>query len=55
MSYDPTPAVPVFRLVVDTADMAPWDRHRLAAECGLVEAFTPVEAGPAEAGPAWRN
>lgn len=37
---DPTPGVPVFRLVVDTTDMAARDRYRLAVECGLVEPFT---------------
>lgn len=41
---DPTPAVPVFRLVVDTTDMSARDRYRLAVEGGLVEAFEPVPA-----------
>lgn len=44
---DPTPAVPVFRLVVDTTDMSARDRYRLAVEGGLVEAFTPAPAARA--------
>ena len=41
---DPTPDVPVFRLVVDTTAMTARDRYRLAVEGGLVEPFTPPPA-----------
>lgn len=44
---DPTPDVPVFRLVTDTTALATADRYRLAVECRLVDDFqpTPVDVG----------
>lgn len=49
MVADPTPDVPVFRLVADTTAMTARDRYRLAEACGLVEAFTPAPpSGPGD-------
>ena len=39
--YDPTPQVPVFRLVPETRDLPPAVRFRLAVRMRLVEQFEP--------------
>lgn len=40
---DPTPDVPVFRLVRETTELPAAERYRLAVACGLVEPFVPAE------------
>lgn len=48
-ALDPTPDVPVFRLVTDTTALAPVDRYRLAVECGCLDDFpTPAPTTASE-------
>lgn len=46
--HDPTPKVPVFRLVQDTVDLPANVRYRLGLKAGFIEMFMP--AAPSKQG-----